>query len=85
MRPTTHDDPVYIVDDVVHYSVANMPGAVPHTSTLALTNVTTPYVIALAEKGWQKACQDDAALAKGLNICDGDIVYAAVESAFAHA
>ena len=84
-RPTTHDDPVYIVDDVVHYSVANMPGAVPHTSTLALTNVTTPYVIALAEKGWQKACQDDAALAKGLNICDGDIVYAAVESAFAHA
>ena len=84
-HPTTHDDPVYIVDDVVHYSVANMPGAVPHTSTLALTNVTTPYVIALAEKGWQKACQDDAALAKGLNICDGDIVYAAVESAFAHA
>ena len=50
-RPTTHDDPVYIVDDVVHYSVANMPGAVPYTSTLALTNVTTPYVIALAEKG----------------------------------
>lgn len=82
-RPTTHDDPVYIVDDVVHYSVANMPGAVPHTSTLALTNVTTPYVIALAEKGWQTACLEDPALAKGLNICDGDIVYAAVESAFA--
>ena len=82
-RPTTHDDPVYIVDDVVHYSVANMPGAVPYTSTLALTNVTLPYVIALAEKGWQTACQDDPALAKGLNICGGDIVYAAVELAFA--
>ena len=82
-RPTTHDDPVYIVEDVVHYCVANMPGAVPYTSTLALTNVTLPYVIALADKGWQAACREDEALAKGLNICRGDIVYAAVESAFA--
>ena len=81
-RPTTHDDPVYIVEDVVHYCVANMPGAVPYTSTLALTNVTLPYVIALADKGWQAACREDEALAKGLNICRGDIVYAAVESAF---
>lgn len=84
-RPTTHDDPVYIVDDVVHYCVANMPGAVPYTSTLALTNVTLPFVIALSEKGWQTACKEDAALAKGLNICEGDIVYAAVETAFAPA
>jgi len=84
-RPTTHNDPVYIVDDVVHYCVANMPGAVPHTSTLALTNVTLPYVIALAEKGWEAACAADAALNKGLNVHDGRIEYAAVEEWFATA
>ena len=82
-RPTTHDEPVYIVDDVVHYCVANMPGAVPYTSTLALTNVTLPYVIALAEKGVEQACDDDAALNLGLNIQDGRIVYGAVEEWFA--
>lgn len=82
-KPTTHDDPVYIVSDVVHYSVANMPGAVPYTSTLALTNVTLPYVIALADKGWERACAEDKALGLGLNIENGDIVYEAVKSSFA--
>ena len=82
-KPTTHDDPVYIVDDVVHYSVANMPGAVPYTSTLALTNVTLPYVIALADKGWERACAEDRSLGLGLNIENGDIVYEAVKSSFA--
>ncbi|MDB4787147.1 alanine dehydrogenase [Flavobacteriales bacterium] len=81
-KPTTHEDPVYIVSDVVHYSVANMPGAVPYTSTLALTNVTLPYVIALAEKGWERACAEDKALGLGLNIENGDIVYEAVQSSF---
>lgn len=84
-KPTTHNDPVYIVDDVVHYCVANMPGAVPYTSTLALTNVTLPYVISLAEKGWEKACADDESLNKGLNVHDGRIVYGAVEEWFATA
>ena len=58
-KPTTHEDPIYIVDDVVHYSVANMPGAVPYTSTVALTNVTLPYVLKLANNGWQSACRMD--------------------------
>ena len=84
-KPTTHNDPVYIVDDIVHYCVANMPGAVPYTSTLALTNVTLPYVISLAEKGWEKACADDESLNKGLNVHDGRIVYGAVEEWFATA
>ena len=81
-RPTTHNDPVYIVDDVVHYCVANMPGAVPHTSTLALTNVTLPYVIALAEKGWEGARAADAAWHKGLHALDRPIQYACVEGCF---
>jgi alanine dehydrogenase len=66
-RPTTHDEPTYPVHNSVFYCVANMPGAVPHTSTYALTNVTLPYAVALAEKGWQQACHDDHALAQGLN------------------
>lgn len=74
-RPTTHEDPIYIIDDVVHYCVANMPGAVPFTSTVALTNVTFPYVLRLANLGWQKACEKDPSLEKGLNIVAGEVVY----------
>ncbi len=81
-KPTTHQDPVYIVDDIVHYCVANMPGAVPYTSTLALTNATLPYALQLANKGWKKACQDNRELALGLNIIKGDIVYEGVADAF---
>lgn len=81
-RPTTHEDPIYIIDDVVHYSVANMPGAVPYTSTVALTNVTLPYVLALANKGWKKACTDDPSLNKGLNIAHGEVVYKEIIEAF---
>ena len=64
-KPTTHQDPIYIIDDIVHYCVANMPGAVPYTSTLALTNVTLPYILKLANNGWETACEIDKALAKG--------------------
>ncbi len=81
-RPTTHQDPTYIIDDVVHYCVANMPGAVPYTSTVGLTNVTLPYVIKLANDGWQKACETNKALAKGLNIVNGKIVYKEIAEAF---
>ncbi len=81
-RPTTHEDPIYIIDDVVHYSVANMPGAVPYTSTVALTNVTLPYVMELANKGWYKACEEDPALHKGLNIIEGEIAYKEIAEAF---
>ena len=81
-RPTTHEDPVFIIDDVVHYCVANMPGAVPYTSTLALTNVTLPYVLKLADLGWEKACSSSASLQKGLNIVKGEIVYAEILEAF---
>jgi alanine dehydrogenase len=81
-HPTTHDDPIYIVDGVVHYAVANMPGAVPRTSTLALTNATLPYVKQLANKGWRDAVRDNEALLKGLNIVDGKITHAAVAEAF---
>ncbi|MEL0010479.1 MAG: alanine dehydrogenase [Bacteroidota bacterium] len=81
-KPTTHQEPTYIIDDVVHYCVANMPGAVPYTSTLGLTNVTLPYAIAIANKGWKKAVQDDAELLKGVNIVDGSIVYQDVADAF---
>ncbi|MGW6933178.1 alanine dehydrogenase [Lentzea sp. NPDC054927] len=73
-RPTTHDDPTYRVHDSVFYCVANMPGAVPNTSTYALTNVTLPYVIALADKGFERAVMEDLALAKGVNARDGEIV-----------
>ncbi len=81
-RPTTHDDPTFIIDDVVHYCVANMPGAVPYTSTLALTNATLPYALQLAEKGWQKACRENNELKLGLNIVHGKVVYKGVASAF---
>ena len=80
-RPTTHDDPVYDVDGVVHYCVANMPGAVPRTSTFALTNATLPYVAALADKGWQRAFREDRHLAAGLNVVDHRIVFAEVADA----
>jgi alanine dehydrogenase len=81
-KPTTHEDPVYIIDDVVHYSVANMPGAVPYTSTLALTNATLPYAIQLANKGWKQACKDNNDLKLGLNVIKGDVVYKAVSDTF---
>ena len=81
-RPTTHEEPIFIIDDVVHYCVANMPGAVPYTSTLALTNVTLPYVLKLADLGWEKACAADASLQKGLNIVKGEIVYDEILEAF---
>lgn len=81
-RPTTHQDPTYIIDDVVHYSVANMPGAVPYTSTMGLTNVTLPYVIKLADMGWENACKKHTDLSKGLNIVKGNIVYKEIAEAF---
>ncbi|WP_370477716.1 alanine dehydrogenase [Tamlana flava] len=81
-KPTTHEHPTYIIDEVVHYSVANMPGAVPYTSTVALTNVTLPYVIRLANDGWKKACKDSKSLSKGLNIVNGKIVYKEIAEAF---
>lgn len=81
-KPTTHDNPIYIVDDVVHYCVANMPGAVPYTSTLALTNATLPYAILLADKGWQVACRMREDLRKGLNVIDKKVVYKGVADAF---
>ena len=81
-HPTTHADPVYTVDGIVHYCVANIPGAVPQTSTLALTNATLPYVLELADKGWKEACKEDKTLYPGLNIIEGQIVYPAVAVAF---
>lgn len=81
-KPTTHEDPTYIIDDVVHYSVANMPGAVPYTSTMALTNVTLPYVIKLANEGWEEACKKSVPLSKGLNIVKGDIIYTEIAETF---
>ncbi|TDQ33201.1 alanine dehydrogenase [Zeaxanthinibacter enoshimensis] len=84
-HPTTHEDPVYIIDDVVHYAVANMPGAVPHTSTVALTNVTLPYILRIANKGWEKACLEDDGLRKGLNIAGGEVLYKEIAATFATA
>jgi alanine dehydrogenase len=81
-RPTTHEDPTFIIDDVVHYCVANMPGAVPYTSTLALTNATLPYAIRLASQGWKKACQENQELRLGLNVIQGEVVYKGVAEAF---
>ena len=80
--PTTHEDPIFIIDDIVHYCVANMPGAVPYTSTLALTNVTLPYILKLANNGWELACEQDKTLAKGLNILKGKVVYPDIIKAF---
>lgn len=81
-RPTTHENPTYLVDDVLHYCVANMPGAVPYTSTVALTNATLPYALALADQGWKQACGARNDLRKGLNIVNGEVVYEAVAKAF---
>ena len=81
-HPTTHSEPTYVVDDIVHYAVANIPGAVPFTSTMALTNSTLPYTVALADKGWQKACKDDPTLALGLNVVEGKVTYKAVADVF---
>ncbi len=83
-HPTTHSEPTYLVDGIVHYAVANIPGAVPFTSTMALTNATLPYTLALADKGWQKACQDDKALALGVNIAAGKVTYKAVADVFGY-
>ncbi len=80
-HPTTHSDPTYVVDGVLHYGVANMPGAVPNTSTLALTNATLRYALAIAEKGWKQAVLDDDALAKGVSVLGGKITYAPVAEA----
>jgi alanine dehydrogenase len=81
-RPTTHSETVYTEEGIVHYCVANIPGAVPNTSTLALTNATLRYALSLADKGWRKACQDDSSLAKGLNIVEGKVVFKAVADVF---
>ena len=77
-HPTTHSEPVYEVDGIVHYAVANIPGAVPNTSTIALTNATLSYAIALADKGWQQACREDRSLARGVNMVEGKCTYEAV-------
>ena len=82
-HPTTHSNPIYVEEGIVHYCVANIPGAVPHTSTLALTNATLRYALALADKGWRKACKDDPALARGLNIVEGRVTFKAVADVFA--
>lgn len=79
---TTHSNPVYEVDGVIHYAVANIPGAVPYTSTLALTNATLPYALRLADKGWREACRSDKGLAEGVNIVDGKITFEAVAEAW---
>ncbi len=81
-KPTTHENPTYEIDGIIHYCVANMPGAVPYTSTLALTNATLPYALQLANKGWKKACTDNEELRLGLNVVDGKVVYKGVADAF---
>ena len=81
-HPTTHSEPTYVVDGIVHYAVANIPGAVPFTSTMALTNATLPYTVALACKGWKQACKDDPALALDLNVVEGKVTYKAVADVF---
>lgn len=81
-HPTKHDDPVYTIDGIVHYAVANIPGAVPYTSTLALTNATLPYALRLADMGWRNACKADPGLAQGVNIVDGKVTYKAVAQAW---
>lgn len=79
--PTTHDNPTFVIDDIIHYSVANMPGAVPRTSTIALTNATLPYAIKIANLGWKEACKQNTPLKKGLNIVNGNIVYLGITEA----
>ena len=80
-QATTHDKPAYVVDGIIHYCVANMPGAVPRTSTFALTHATLPYVLALADKGWERALRDDVGFQNGLNIAAGKITHPAVAAA----
>src|SRR6476661_6073385 len=82
IHATTHENPTYVVDGVIHYGVANMPGGVPRTSTLALTNATLPYALQLANKGWKRALKENPALLKGLNVADGHVTYAGVAEAF---
>jgi alanine dehydrogenase len=82
IKATTHENPTYVVDGVIHYGVANMPGGVPRTSTLALTNATLPYALQLANKGWKRALAENPALLKGLNMTDGKVTYEAVAEAF---
>ena len=82
IHATTHENPTYVVDGVIHYGVANMPGGVPRTSTLALTNATLPYALQLANKGWKKALKDNPALLKGLNMAEGKVTYGGVAEAF---
>jgi alanine dehydrogenase len=82
IKPTTHDHPTYVVDGIIHYAVANMPGGVPRTSTLALTNATFPYAKRLGRLGWKQACKQDPALALGLNVVEGKVVYPGVAEAF---
>ena len=82
IKPTTHNNPTYEVDGIIHYGVANMPGAVPRTSTRGLTNATLPYAKALAAKGWKRACQEDPALLKGVNMVEGEVTYGPVAEAF---
>jgi alanine dehydrogenase len=82
IRPTTHENPTYFVEGILHYGVANMPGGVPRTSTLALTNATLPYALRLARDGWKVACGHDPVLRKGLNVVEGKVVYPGVAEAF---
>lgn len=81
-HPTTHSEPTFVVDGVVQYAVANIPGAVPYTSTMALTNATLPYAVRLADLGWKEACRRDSGLADGVNVVDGKITFKAVAEAF---
>jgi alanine dehydrogenase len=81
-KPTTHTDPIYEVDGIIHYCVANMPGAVPITSTMALTNATLPYALQIADKGWKAACKDNAGLKNGLNMVGDKITFKGVAEAF---
>ena len=83
-KPTTHGEPTYIIDDVVHYCVANMPGGVPRTSTLALNNATLPFLVKLANKGYQKALGEDKNFLAGLNVYKGEVTYKAVADVFGH-
>ena len=82
IHATTHENPTYVVDGIIHYGVANMPGGVPRTSTLALTNATLPYALQLANKGWKRALKENPALLKGLNMTDGRVTYPGVAEAF---
>jgi alanine dehydrogenase len=81
-KPTTHSNPIYTVDGVVHYCVANMPGAVPKTSTLALTNATLPYAVEIANKGWEKAMKENPEIKLGANVIKGKVTYKGVADAF---